>query len=83
MLTVSNGFIPLITKVTRIQGAAYSLIDHILTNIKPNHLGFAGTLISDLCDHFINFIEINTPSSNPSKSTVTVSLKAYLLLKTL
>jgi exonuclease III len=31
-VNISNGFLQLITKATRIQGSHYSLIDHILTN---------------------------------------------------
>ncbi len=56
-VNVSNGFLQLITRATRIQGAHYSLIDHILSN--SNHDCYTtGTLIYDLSDHFINFIKL-------------------------
>ncbi len=58
---MTNGFIPIITKATRIYGESFSLIDHVLTNSKPDCLGTAGTIISDISDHFINFTEILTP----------------------
>jgi hypothetical protein len=37
---IPNGFLPITIKATRISGILYSLIDHILTNVKPN--GIAG-----------------------------------------
>ncbi len=56
-INISNGFVQLITRASRIQGGHYSLIDHILTN--TNHDCYtAGTLIYDISDHFINFIKL-------------------------
>jgi hypothetical protein len=56
-VNLSNGFTQLICKATRIQGAHFSLIDHIWTNTNlPNYQ--TGTIVSDLSDHFINFIEL-------------------------
>jgi len=57
-VNLSNGFVQLICKATRIQGAHFSLIDHIWTNTNLTHYK-TGTIISDISDHFINFIELN------------------------
>ena len=51
----NNGFLQLVRKATRIQGENYSLIDHICVKNEP-HSVKTGTIISDLSDHFINFI---------------------------
>jgi hypothetical protein len=67
-VNLSNGFVQLICRATRIQGQHFSLIDHILAN--SNHTSYTtGTLISDLSDHFINFIQI--PTSKPKPKTKT------------
>ena len=58
---MSNGFLQLITKATRIQGNSISLIDHILTN-SLGSANDAGTIINDISDHFINFFFIPTTS---------------------
>jgi hypothetical protein len=58
-MNLSNGFLQLITKATRIQGTSYSLIDHILSNSNLKTYR-AGVIISDISDHFINFIELPT-----------------------
>jgi hypothetical protein len=60
----NNGFLQLISKATRIAGDSFSLIDHILCN-NFNPLHKTGTLLSDISDHFINFICI--PSTNNLK----------------
>ena len=51
---MSNGFLQLITKATRIQGTSISLIDHILTN-SLGSTSDVGTIINDVSDHFITF----------------------------
>ncbi len=68
-INLSNGFVQLICKATRIQGAHFSLIDHIWTNTNlPTYK--TGTIVSDISDHFIYFIElplekvINKPKSD-------------------
>ena len=53
----SNGFIQLITRATRVQGRHFSLIDHILTNSKHDNY-CTGTIVSDISDHFFNFIKL-------------------------
>ena len=56
-INISNGFLQIITRATRVQGIHFSLIDLILTN--SNHDSYtAGTLIFDISDHFINFIKL-------------------------
>jgi hypothetical protein len=54
-IIISNGFVQLLSKATRIQGDSCSLIDHILT-ITNLEIYSTGTIISDISDHFINFI---------------------------
>ena len=51
----SNGFLQLNRKATRMQEASSSLIDHIVSNDKKQ-IFVTGTLISDVSDHFINFV---------------------------
>jgi len=56
-VNLSNGFILFIYKATRIQGAHFSLIDHIWTNANlPSYQTV--TIVSDISHHFINFIEL-------------------------
>jgi len=50
-----NGFVQTIFKSTRIQGASYGLIDHIITNTLPTNLT-SGVVINDISDHFPTFI---------------------------
>jgi len=60
-----NGFLQLTRKATRIQNNSYSLIDHILVKNEPENL-LSGTIVSDLSDHFINFISLgNSNNSTP------------------
>jgi hypothetical protein len=68
---ISNGFLPLNSKSTRIQGNSHSLIDHIITNADSISNITVGTIISDISDHFINFIAIHpyiAPNFHPSKT---------------
>jgi hypothetical protein len=69
---LSNGFLPINSKATRIQGASYSLIDHIVTNINPESLGTTGTIIADLSDHYVNFTEIPIPQCKAKKRNIVV-----------
>ena len=52
---MSNGYLQIITKATRIQGNSFSLIDHILTNNTAS-IELCGTIINDISDHFMNFV---------------------------
>ena len=56
---MSNGFLQLITKATRIQSTSTSLIDHIFTN-SLGSAGDVGTIVNDISDHFINFFFVPT-----------------------
>ena len=57
-----NGFLQLTRKATRIQNNSYSLIDHILVKNEPENL-LSGTIVSDLSDHFINFISLGNSNN--------------------
>ena len=48
---------------TRIQNNSSSLIDHIITN-QPNYISSSGVIISDISDHFITYIELNSKNFN-------------------
>ncbi len=69
----SHGFLPLITKPTRICSTSATLIDHILTNdiISPHQ---SGIIINDVADHFGTFCILhgknkhNNPSQTRSRS---------------
>ena len=68
---ITNGFIQLISKATRIQNNNNSLIDHIITNTNL-HSYNAGTIIDDLSDHFMNYLQITQdklPKNNLKPST--------------
>ena len=52
------------------QGTSYSLIDHILVN-SHNVNSIAGTLISDISDHFITFFAQAELIPNPPVITKT------------
>jgi hypothetical protein len=56
-MMISNGMIPQITLPTRLTHSTASLIDHIFTN-SPNETSIAGTITTDISDHFSNFILI-------------------------
>ena len=68
---ISFNLIPSITKPTRVTHQTATLIDHIFTNADPNIMK-AGTILSDITDHFCNFISINirpTRDRNPKYIT--------------
>jgi hypothetical protein len=52
---ISAGYLQCITKATRFQNEARTLIDHILLSCKQNEI-HTGTIISDLSDHFFTFV---------------------------
>ena len=66
----NNGFLQYMGKATRIQGVHYSLIDHIYCKNEPGVLT-PGTIISDLSDHFINFISVASGKRNVKLPYVT------------
>ena len=58
----SHGFMPVITKPTRVTSVTASLIDHIYTN-NIIHPGSSGIIINDVADHFGTF-HISTNKRN-------------------
>ncbi len=58
-IILSNGFIQILTKSTRIQGPSHSLIDQIITN-DISTLPNSGILLNDISDHFVTFTELTT-----------------------
>ena len=69
MTAVTNaGFLLSNFRASRIQNDSASLIDHILSNNKTSSLT-SGTIIEDISDHFITFIQPNI-QKNKSKPTV-------------
>ena len=63
---ITNGFLQIISKATRIQNNKPSLIDHILTN--TNCINYTtDTLIDDLNDHFMNYIQISNTKTVKNK----------------
>ena len=51
---ITNGFLQIISKATRIQNDKASLIDHVITNTNMPRYD-AGTLINDISDHLMNY----------------------------
>jgi hypothetical protein len=87
---ITNGFLQIISKATRIQNDKASLIDHVLTNTNMKCYQ-AGTLINDISDHLMNYTfipcsttkRINNLKSKPIKKRLineinTANLKAAL-----
>ncbi len=66
----SNGFIQTIQKATRTQNSSHSLIDHILINSHSPEI-ITGTLILDISDHFLTFIQLPSPHPLSYKKTQT------------
>jgi hypothetical protein len=67
----SNGFLLTNYKATRMQNNSTSLIDHIFSNNIQTHTE-TGTVICDISDHFISFIQIPFPTNrkpNTAKPT--------------
>ncbi len=59
----NNGFLQLISKATHISGDSFSLINHILCkNYSPTLL--TSTFVTDISDHFMNFLCISLPSNS-------------------
>jgi hypothetical protein len=55
---ITNGYLQIISKATRVQNNNVSLIDHIMTNTNLKKYN-AGTIIDDMSDHFMNFVQIS------------------------
>jgi exonuclease III len=52
---LANGYLQCVSKASRIQNDGFSLLDHVLSNRTNNNV-YAGTLVSDVSDHFFTFI---------------------------
>ena len=62
---IVKNLIPKITKPTRVTKTSSTLIDHIFTNIENTHC-IAGTLLTNISDHYSNFISVETKSQPKS-----------------
>jgi hypothetical protein len=69
----SHGFLPVITKPTRISTTSATLIDHIYTN-NITTTGYSGIIITDVADHFGTFHISNIKTTNKSKTTSKVRI---------
>ena len=69
MTTITNsGFILTNYRASRMQNGSSSLIDHILSNNKATSIT-SGTIICDISDHFITFLQPNI-QKNKSKPSI-------------
>jgi exonuclease III len=55
-IALSNSFIPLITRPTRITQTSSTLIDNIFTNNFQDNICLKGILVNDITDHFPVFV---------------------------
>ena len=63
-LSLSNGFINMITKSTRLQNLIFSLIDQMMGN-------FSWVLVSDISDHCITFLILKSENRTSTPKTFT------------
>ena len=77
----NNSFLQLVRKATRIQGKHFSLIDHICVKNDQNPY-LTGTLISDISDHFFNFISLSSTKKSTQNSTKGYRLERIINSKT-
>ena len=59
---VVNGFIPTITKPTRVIINSATFIDHVFLKYNPQTSYIAGSIMTDISDHYDNVIFINETS---------------------
>jgi hypothetical protein len=64
---LTNGFLQIQSKASRIDGNSSTLLDHIITNLS-NRTFQTGILISDISDHFITFM-FNGKNLKPPEQT--------------
>ena len=68
---ITLNLIPKITLPTRISHSSATLIDHVYSNIDPQNI-HAGTLLTDITDHFSNFVFCDTTiKTSPKPKYVT------------
>ena len=65
----ANGFLPVITKPTRITNHSSTLIDHIYTNSKLDQFS-SGIVTTDLADHYGVFILTKTDNIQTNSDTI-------------
>ena len=84
---ISNGFLPVITKPTRVTQTTATLIDHIYTNDVSSDLK-SGIIVTDVADHFGTYISLqhdrtsdksNDPQTYRSFTNENMSTFIYLL----
>ncbi len=68
---LTNGFLQIQSKASRIDGNSRTLLDHIITNL-PNNSFKTGILISDISDHFPTFM-FNGKNQKPPVQPVSFS----------
>ena len=79
MTTITNsGFILTNYRASRMQNGSSSLIDHILSNNKATSIT-SGTIICDISDHFITFLQPNI-QKNKSKPSI-IKKRNYCTLR--
>jgi Reverse transcriptase (RNA-dependent DNA polymerase) len=66
---LSNGFVQIIKKATRLCNNYVGLIDHIFTNAKNQEIT-SGTVVNDLSDHFPTFVQIQLSKSKYKANNV-------------
>ncbi len=78
----SKGFLLTNHKATRMQNGTSTLIDHIFSN-NIHSCTETGTIINDISDHFINFIQLpfskkkNAPPNKPSRKFTTANINRF------
>ena len=72
---ISSGFIPLVTKPTRITRSTATLIDNIFTNMNFEDENNSGILFSDLCDHLPIFHIIDPDYKIINSKTVSKKIR--------
>ncbi len=78
---LSHGFIPLITKPTRVTPYSATLIDHIYVN-KQEIDATSGIVISDVADHFGIFSILKAPNKKITNNTSEQKFRSYSLENT-
>jgi exonuclease III len=66
---LSNGFIQIVKKATRLCNNKFALIDHIFTNSNNMDL-CTGTIVADISDHFPTFVQLSCGRSNNNNNNV-------------
>jgi hypothetical protein len=70
---IEKGFYPSNLKASRMHGASHTLIDHILCNSNMSTIN-SGSIIEEISDHFITFLQLNLSKSKSKANKVTKRL---------